>query len=440
MSELARRALALAAFLAILAGGVYAAEQAFGSGAPHAGAPGVSLTSLTPALAAAPGADVTFALVARNTGAVDLQVNFHASDGPRARFTPTGVALGPGEAAGVWVTFDVPAASGPLRALVAADAHVRPPQGLVEGCAQRRCDLEVVNRTTTLLLTITLLPAQGGARDGDTLQVDFVERLQNGTVLATSVKDIAEGPFPKSGVFRTQRFTPVSVPLGPPGPNSPPAPLLAGLHGMVQGESKTVRLEPWEAFGNATREERLPRTQELARLSQAFERVQQYPRNLLSPHLNESSRVGDVVHVKDNSGNERAYRVEALDEGNVTLRWLVAPGDAFTVYPLFPDQSRAVEVTDATVRFRTDPADPNATLTAIPQWPNMTRIASVNDTAILLRHDPPVGLEVRGPQGGVSRVVEVTGTAVVIEVTNDNPFAGEPVLFDVTVRGVTRAT
>jgi FKBP-type peptidyl-prolyl cis-trans isomerase 2 len=285
----------------------------------------------------------------------------------------------------------------------------------------------------TLPLRVALVaPGAPVAQAGDAVDADYVGRLANGTMFDTSVQALAQAPFPHDPIQHP--FQPLSVSLTAEAQVIPG--FLDGLLGMAEGQSKTIVLSPDQAYGNATRLDEVPRTSDVQRLSQPFPRVQHFPRGVLGNRLNASSQVGDTLFLQDPTGNTRTYTITALDQTNVTLLWDVRVGDTFTLTPLWPNQSHAVNVTNDTVVYRTDPLDTNATLTYYSFWPNMSRIAGMNDTTIVVQHSPPVGLNFSVPRGGPAQVLALNDTAIQVLSTNPNPLAGQTLYFDITLRSL----
>ncbi|MCA1813015.1 MAG: FKBP-type peptidyl-prolyl cis-trans isomerase [Halobacteriales archaeon] len=424
MNDLALRVAALAVFLGVLGGSFYAAEKAFGHAPGPGGVPGsgggIALAAAEPALSAAPGTQVTFPVTVRNAGTDDAQVQLSA---PRATVTPANLALRSGEAKGAWVTVSVPgdAPLGAQRVPVVASAN---------------------GRNVTVALSLTVLGPGPGAAIGDTVQADYVGRFDNGTLFDTSVQGVGEAPFDKPAGFTKPQWAPLRLQLGDSAGTI--TGFWRGMLGMQQGQTRSLHLDPADAYGNATQRLDVPRTQEVPRLSQVFQRVQHVPRAALQAYINGSSQVGDAIHVPDPQGNNRTYRIEELDAANATLRWQVGVGDGFTVYPAWPGQSRAAVVTNDTAQFRTEPLDRNQSLTWYPFWPNATRVTAMNDTTILLTHSPQVGATFALPNrsGPASRatIAEVTPTTIAVEAPNEHPLAGKALNFDVTVRTLTKAS
>jgi len=423
MNDLALRVGALVIFLGVLGGSFYAAEKAFGHGPPAGvaggtGASGFSLVAVEPVLNAAPGTTVTFPVDARGgTGETGYDVQSpwpaNASSEPILPASASGAAWIP-------VVVSPDAQPGPQRVVVKARTG---------------------NATATLPLTVNVLGPGPVAAIGDTVQVDYVGRFDNGTIFDTSIQSVAQASFDKPEGFTRQQWQPLRLQLGDSAGTI--TGFWRGILGMQEGQSKTLRLAPELAYGNATQDISVPRTQDVPRLSQVFQRVQHVPRNLLGSYLNASSQAGDQIHVADPQGNNRTYVLEQLDSGNATLRWLVAMGDNFTVFPSWPNMSHAAVVTNDTVQFRTDPGALNGTVTWFPFWPSMSRLTAVNETTITVTHNPPVGfafaLPSRNGPPSQARVSEVGPTTIIVQAPNEHPLAGKTLTFDVTVRSLTKA-
>lgn len=421
MDDLALRGGALVLFLAVMAGGVYAAEEAFGDVGPGAGpstgAGGVQLSSPEPSKSAAPGTSVTFPVVVRNGGAeaITVELGTPASSPLRAEVAPHNLTLAPGQQRGAFAT-------------------VRLAPGQATGAARVVVQASSAGKAlASLPLTLGVaVPAQA-AKVGDQVNVDYVGRFTNGTLFDTSVRAVGEGPFEKPAGFRRD-YQPLQVLLGPEAGTIEG--FWKGIVGTGVGQSKTIALSPEEAYGNATLRQDVPRTTELQRLSQPLPRVQNFPRTILTQQLNASSKVGDLISLADPSGNNRTYLITALDTVNTSISWQVKQGDAFTIYPVWPGQSFAHVVTNDTVVFRTTPAQPAQALTFYAFWPNATRVQSMNETAIVIDTSPRVGSTFQLPQqgAGTARIADLTPTSIVVERPNSHPLAGQTLVFDLAVR------
>lgn len=81
------------------------------------------------------------------------------------------------------------------------------------------------------------------AGKGDTVSVNYVGKLENGTVFDTSIEaEAKKGGLPLRGSYSPLEFT--------VGAGQMIAGFDAGVLGMKEGEEKTVRLPPEQAYGN----------------------------------------------------------------------------------------------------------------------------------------------------------------------------------------------
>jgi len=100
---------------------------------------------------------------------------------------------------------------------------------LASGCVSTE-EPESMNRTTV--------------KAGDHVQVDYIGRLEDGTVFDTSIKDVAT----EAGMYNSNRdYQPLGFTVGRgemiPGFDK-------GVVGMVVGEEKTLTIPPEKAYGN----------------------------------------------------------------------------------------------------------------------------------------------------------------------------------------------
>lgn len=78
---------------------------------------------------------------------------------------------------------------------------------------------------------------------GDTVQIEFIEKDQNGKVLDTSMKDVAQ----KAGIFDSNKiYAPLSFKVGA---GQVFIGLEEGVLGMMLGQRKTIGIPPQKAYG-----------------------------------------------------------------------------------------------------------------------------------------------------------------------------------------------
>lgn len=114
-----------------------------------------------------------------------------------------------------------------------------------------------VGRNTIYFLTILLLMSMvlgSGCTDngigegrtvksGDTVQVDYVIKFENGTVFDTSIEDVAK----EAGIYNAQRaYVPLNITVGS---GQVIEGFDEGLIGMKEGEEKTLTIPPEKAYG-----------------------------------------------------------------------------------------------------------------------------------------------------------------------------------------------
>jgi len=384
-----------------------------------AAATGIMLSSPDPSREAAPGWLVTYPVVLQNKGPVEARVTLRAPGAALqvVAVAPPEIVLAPGASLGAFVTFDL--AGAPLGSMdLPIEAVVGP--------------ASVANLHFQLLVAQPQAPALAG----DTVIVDYVGRFANGTLFDTSVKAVGDGPFAKPADFQ-RPYQPLTTGLSPSGGTI--AGFWQGLVGMGEGMSKTVVIQPEQAYGNATQVTEVPRVQQIPRHSEPQERARSVPRGALTQVLPQGAKVGDTFQVPDQQGNTRVFRVTSLDDANATILWVIAQGDPWTLYPQWPKQSCADTVNDTSVVFLTTPSNPSQPFSFYPFWPNASRITQMTDQLIVVQHSPPVGTVFSVPtqRGPVSaKVVEVTDTTIGVETPNDHPLAGHVLYFDLTVRDV----
>lgn len=109
-----------------------------------------------------------------------------------------------------------------------------------------------VGRSSIYFLTMLLLVSaifgsgctdSGAVESGDTVQVDYTGKLENGTVFDTSIEEVAQ----EAGIYNAQReYAPLTVTVGS-------GQVIEGfdeaLIGMKEGEEKTITIPPEKAYG-----------------------------------------------------------------------------------------------------------------------------------------------------------------------------------------------
>lgn len=286
----------------------------------------------------------------------------------------------------------------------------------------------------TLTLTVTVEETDATVEPGDKVEVHYVGRFPNGSVFATSLEAIHSGPYQKADVYRsTGPSEPLNVTVGPQ------ARFIQGFNdgviGLGVGHDATFSVPPEDAYGNETREDTRPRTEELDRNITTERETPTVSRDDLEQEgiVNESSEEGDHV---DYNGD--TYNISFLNSTHGRLYLLVEEGDTTTHYEQWPNSSEAVHVNDTHVSYRVTPTtEVGENFTYYDYWPNRTAVAEVTNDTIVVEHTPEVGTTYTPPgfRSTQQTVVEVREDEIVYEAKNRHPLAGQTLVFDVSVLG-----
>jgi FKBP-type peptidyl-prolyl cis-trans isomerase 2 len=402
------RVLALVAFVGLVAGATALAYDAI----ERRGLP-AQVDPVVENRTTSPGHDVAFPVVVRSAQEtpVDLAPSVSAPEGMTAS-VPGPVTAPTGNGTGFWVTVTV----GPDAPTGTDDVRLT----LAGGGASR-----------VVTLPVTVEEPDEVIQQGETAEVDYVGRFPNGTLFATNVADIAESSLPRNPRFATSQGI-LQVPTGPDA--SFIEGFKEGVVGVGVGHDVTLTLPPAKAYGNETVTEERSRTEEIDR-TRWDRRVFEVSRDAAEQrnYVNASSEEGDIVNVAS-----RAFEITHLNVTHVELTWALEKGDRFTHIQAWPNSSVAQEFNETHVRFRIQPPEDGGPYTWHRHWPNATTIESVDSETLTIEHTPEVGVtwtEQVGRRSAQHEVTEVRTEAIVVERENTAPFAGETLIFDVSVQG-----
>lgn len=243
---------------------------------------------------------------------------------------------------------------------------------LVLGCVSE--DVEVTTSTTPKLI----------AEWGDTVQVNYIGRLTNGSVFDTSYEDVAR----EAGIYSFFReYSPLKFTLGDdeiiPG-------LEDAVDGMSVGENKTVTLSPEDAYGewDPSKVEEMDRTQ-------TSDRVEEVSLELFVENVGEEPFPGMI------------YKAAPYNWNRTVL-----------------------EINDDIVTIRHDP-EPGTVISTSFGLANV----SVDEQFIYVRVNPSEGEFVSTPVGW-AEVVDVSEDVITLDFNHH--LAGETLVFYIRLEGVTR--
>lgn len=302
-------------------------------------------------------------------------------------------------------------------------------------------------------------PAVEGDRADDhtIVNADYVGRLADGSIFDTSVPALAHGPFPKSDQFQARGgLQPLEVNLNPEQPGVVEG-FYDALVGMAEGESKTATLDPSEGYGSSRIHENVTAVTELDRLNNVDRFIEDIGLGELPSDFRsevEATEEGDTVTYRVEQGGEEfvfEFRVTEKDQQEVTLERLEEIGSTTTFYPMWPDATEVVDITDEHIVYETTPPEDQGLFTwdvdpqsHHAQWDNATRIEDVTSEQILLRHIPEEGSTyefTQNPQQGPQTflVESVDTDNVHVSTDNPHPLGGLSLTFDITLHEVTEA-
>ena len=302
----------------------------------------------------------------------------------------------------------------------------------------------------TVFITALLLLSAGCAIEkkiekGDTVKVDYIGKLQDGTVFDTSILEEAKN----AGIYNESRiYEPLTLKIGDgstiPGFEN-------GLLGMKEGETKTITIPPEQGYGPEDPNlkftqtkilEEVPKIQEITRFEEIPRTFQATVSSFVSRYAKQPT-VGMVVDLADWPG--QVVQVTATD---VVIEHKPEVGKSFTneVTTL-----TVTEIKDSTIVLRYDPkvgdllpteignlvvlevTDTTMKVEAMPQKQIETifGVANVVESGdkYLIRVNPKVGDDIVY-QNQIGKVVEVTANDFVVDF--NHPLAGETLYFTVT--------
>jgi FKBP-type peptidyl-prolyl cis-trans isomerase 2 len=252
------------------------------------------------------------------------------------------------------------------------------------------------------------------AKAGDIVKVNYILKLENGSVIDTNIQSIAE----ESGIYNAQRkYEPIQITV-----NS--SQVIPGfdkaLIGMREGQTKTITVQPAEAYGewNIENVANISRTFEYNRTISTDISPVPIPLDAFKEHFGVEAKKGDIV--KD---AQSGYDIKVLDtnEENATVVVAYHVGQVIQV-PTTGFNATVISVGTNKVTFRQDPPE-----TAEKQYGTVTY--EVTPTKIIETLDVQVGESV-----SIGTVTEVTDDNVLIDM--NHPLAGKTLTFTITMVNV----
>jgi len=261
-----------------------------------------------------------------------------------------------------------------------------------------------------------------GVSPGDTISVNYIGRLDDGTVFDTSYEDIAK----KEGIYTPQRiYEPLIFEVGA-------GQVIKGFDeaviGMKVNETKEIVIPPGEAYGewDPNMVTVVPRETEIP-LEERFDRSFRIPLQEFYMGFGEGHEVGDRLLAP---GSEIHLIVDEISPDGVLLSYDLKEGDRFTLRDLWNETVVAVDDDQITVRHELNVGD----RVTLPQQPWSSLVVAVSeDNATLLAEEMEYP-EIQTPYG----LATVSMNEKEITIDFNHRLAGKTLTFEVTVVSINR--
>ena len=260
--------------------------------------------------------------------------------------------------------------------------------------------------------------------EGDIIKVDYIGRLEDGTIFDTSLEEVAR----EAGLYDPLRsYKPLQFKVGSgqmiPGFDR-------GVIGMKVNETKNITIPPEEAYGEYDPEKVnvVPRTFEIP-LEETFNRTLEMPLYNFNMTFGREYAVGERLKVP---GSQIYVIVENITESAVTVSYDLEEGDTFPFRDQWNETVIRANETTITVRHEIAVGD-NVTLPNSPWSSIVTAIRGKNAT---LRAEEILEPEIQTPFG----TMRVSMNETNITIDRNHPLAGKTLTFTVTVREILRET
>ncbi|HLE96518.1 MAG TPA: FKBP-type peptidyl-prolyl cis-trans isomerase [Candidatus Thermoplasmatota archaeon] len=420
MRDLGLRVVAFLAFCLVIGGAVWASYE-------YLSVRAVDLATPDDAYAVSAGERFTVPYTLLNTGSAEELVTLRVEDDGGLGIEPApATVLAPsfGQVAG-FLDLDVPTTARPGEHQVAISAVGADGSGLGQ-----------------LSLDVEVLAAGGGIRPGEGGMFAYVGRFEDGTVFDTNVREVGIGPWAKTPDYVAHDVWADFGMRAGPGSNVVVG-LAQGILGMHEGESRTVTVAPDGGYGNATREDTIPRVVEIERDHRAPLQERGMPRRQFDQLITQSGQGDPATYEADeqfdvrDEFNSYKARIVSIDDQSVRYRFELTPGEKYTLYPFWPEGSEVAAVTSNQVTFRTTPTtEVGEMFTYFDPWTDLTAVVGLNATHVVLRHEVAPGFTYQhqaNPQQPPTTftVREVGDELILIDTPNPHPLGGKTLVFSV---------
>jgi FKBP-type peptidyl-prolyl cis-trans isomerase 2 len=285
---------------------------------------------------------------------------------------------------------------------------------------------EIMKRFLIFILAGVILfsgcVGQRSVKIGDNVSVDYVGRLENGTVFDTSIESVAMA----NNITRAE-YKPLNFTVGKGGVIKG---FDEGVVGMKVGESRTLTLTPDKAYGpiNPGLIQAIPILyNESANVT--FPKVFEVPKSQFEQIFGTGHKTGDSVKYPGRNFNLTVLNIG--DNVNVSLSYNLSVGNE-VVTEGAPWNETVIKVDDKNITVRHD-VKKNSTV-QFQGAPWNTTVIAVSNENITLRHNPIPDSQIRTMFGAVR--VSFNKTSVIMD---RNPeLAGKTLIFNVTLVSINK--
>ncbi|RLG24938.1 hypothetical protein DRN76_03390 [Methanosarcinales archaeon] len=256
---------------------------------------------------------------------------------------------------------------------------------------------------------------------GDTIKVDYIGRLEDGSVFDTSLEDVAK----HAGIYNPQRiYNPLQFKVGA-------GEMIAGFDNGVVGmkvtETKNITVPPEMGYGpiDEKKIQRLDIDQQVP-LMDTLPKTFAVPADQFTSQFGNDHKIGDVVDIP---GMELTATVVELGDAIVNLSLNLKKGDTFNI-PESPwmDEVTAVDDVNITIKHIVTPGE----IVRLGNVPWNTTIINITDKNMTLHHN-------RIPDTTINTMfgpIQVSFSDDKLIMDRNPPLAGKTLIFTVTVEEI----
>ncbi len=273
-----------------------------------------------------------------------------------------------------------------------------------------------------IILVLSIILVSGcmdkgvGISPGDTVSVNYIGSLDDGTVFDTSYEDVAK----ENDIYTPGRpYEPLSFEVGV-------GQMIKGFDdgviGMKVDETKTVAIPPEDAYGEWDPEKAtvLPRVLEIP-LVETFNKTLEMPLQEFNMNFGEGHEIGERLLIP---GSEIYVKVDELSNTTATISYDLEEGDTFSI-STWNETVVGSDEDEVTVQHELSVGDE----VTLPQQPWISIVTEVSATNATLRAEEIIEPEIQTPFGPAS--VSMNETNITIDY--NLRLAGETLTFEITV-------